>query len=71
MFGYADDSTLMAVVLSPGVRVTVAESLKRDRGKVSKRCELNASKATTMTVSRSRTMHPQSTPSTIVAMLTG
>ena len=28
--GYADDSTLMAVVLSPGARVTVAESLNRD-----------------------------------------
>ena len=27
LIGYADDSTLMAVVLSPGVRVEVAESL--------------------------------------------
>ena len=27
LIGYADDSTLMAVVPSPGVRVTVAESL--------------------------------------------
>ena len=27
LIGYADDSTLMAVVLSPGVRVAVAESL--------------------------------------------
>ena len=29
LIGYADDSTLMAVVPSPGVRVTVAESLSR------------------------------------------
>ena len=28
--GYADDSTLIAVVPSPGVPVTVAESLNRD-----------------------------------------
>ena len=27
LIGYADDSTLMAVVPSPGVRVAVAESL--------------------------------------------
>ena len=27
LIGYADDSTLMAVVPSPGARVTVAESL--------------------------------------------
>ena len=30
LIGYADDSTLMAVVPSPGVRVTVAESMVRD-----------------------------------------
>ena len=35
LIGYADDSTLMAVVPSPGVRVTVAESLIRDLGRVS------------------------------------
>ena len=29
LIGYADDSTLMAVVPSPGARVTVAESLNR------------------------------------------
>ena len=33
LIGYADDSTLMAVVSSPGVRVTVAESLIRDLGR--------------------------------------
>ena len=30
LIGYADDSTLIAVVPSPFVRVTVAESLNRD-----------------------------------------
>ena len=30
LIGFADDSTLMAVVPSPGARVTVAESLNRD-----------------------------------------
>ena len=34
LIGYADDSALIAVVLSPGVRVTVAESLSRDIVKV-------------------------------------
>ena len=29
LIGYADDSTFIAVVKSPGVRVTVAESLIR------------------------------------------
>ena len=46
---YADDSTLMAVVPSRGVRVTVVESLIRDLGRVSEWCDLwkmklNASK---------------------------
>ena len=70
LIGYAYDSTLMAVVLSPGIRVAVAESLIRDLGKVSEWCDLwgmklNASKTKTMIVSRSRTMHPQSPPLTI------
>ena len=71
LIGYADDSsTLMAVVPSPGVRGTVAESLIRDLGRVSEWCEvwgikLNASKTKTMIVSRSRIMHPQSLPLTI------
>ena len=70
LIGYADDSTLMAVVPSPGVRVAVAESLIRDLGRVSEWCDLwdmklNASKTKSMIVSRSRTMHPQSPPSTI------
>ena len=63
LIGYADDSTFMAVLPSPGVRVAVAESLIRDLGRASEWCDhwgmkLNASKAKTMIVSRSRTMHP-------------
>ena len=70
LIGYADDSTLMVVVPSPGVVVTVAESLIRDLGSVSEWCDLwgmklRASKTKTVIVSRSRTMHPQSPPLTI------
>ena len=70
LIGYADDSALMAVVPSIGVRVTVAEFLIRDLDRVSEWCDLwelklNVSKIKTMIVSRSRTMHPQSTPLTI------
>ena len=35
-----DDSSLMAVVPSPGIRVTVAESLVYDLGRVSEWCDL-------------------------------
>ena len=35
LIGFADDSTLMAVVPSPGVRSTVAESLIRGLGSIS------------------------------------
>ena len=35
LIGYADHSTLIAVVPSPGLRVAVAESLSRDLVKVS------------------------------------
>ena len=70
LIGYAYDSTLMAVVSSPGIRVAVAESLIRDLGRVSEWCDLwgmklNASKTKTMVASRSRTMHRQSPPLTI------
>ena len=70
LIGYAYDTTLMAVVPSPGIRVTVAESLIRHLGRVREWCDLwgiklNASKTKTMIVSRSRTMHPQSPPLTI------
>ena len=40
LIGYVDDSTLMGVVSSPGVRVAVAESLIRDLGRVSEWCDL-------------------------------
>ena len=65
LISYADDSTLMAVVPSPGIRVLVAESLIHDLGRDSEWCDLwgmnlNATKTKTKIVSRSRTMHPQS-----------
>ena len=70
LIGYTDDSTLMAVVQSPGVGVTVANSLIRDLGRVREWCDLwgmklNTSKAKTMLVSWSRKMHRQSPPLTI------
>ena len=40
MIGYADDSTLMAVVPSPGVSVTLAESLICELVRVSEWCDL-------------------------------
>ena len=60
----------MVVVPSPGIRVTVAESQICDLGRVSEWCDLwginsNTRKIKTMIVSRSRTLHPQSPPSTI------
>ena len=60
-------TTLMDVVKYPGFRVPVAESLIRDIGRVSERCDLwgmklNANKTKTMIIPRSRTMHPQSPP---------
>ena len=69
LIGYANNSTLMAGVPSPGVRITVAESLNRDLIIVNTWCDLwgmklNESKTKTMIV-RSRTMHPQSPPLTI------
>ena len=70
LIGYADDSSLMAVVPSPGIRVTAAESLIRDLNRVSKWCDLwgmklNASKTKIMIVSRLHTTSLQSTPLTI------
>ena len=60
----------MAVVPSPSIRVTEAESLIRDLGRVSewsdlRGMKLDASKTKTMIVSRSHTMHPKSPPLTI------
>ena len=40
LIGYADDSTLIAVVPSVELRVAVAESLSRDLAKVSEWCDL-------------------------------
>ena len=40
LISYADDSTLIDVVPSPGVRVTVAEFLGRDLVKVSEWCDI-------------------------------
>ena len=56
---------MIAVAQSPGVRVTVPQSLTRDLGNIRERrdlwgMKLNTSKTKTMIVSRSRTMHPQS-----------
>ena len=70
LISYADDSTLLSVVSSPGARVTLAESQNCDLDKVSEWCDLwkmklSASKTKTMMVTRSRTMHPQSPPVTI------
>ena len=70
LIGYADDSTLMAVVPSLGARVTVAESLNRDLVRVNAWCDfwgmkLNARNIKNMIVYISRTMHPQSPPLTI------
>ena len=70
LYGYADDSTLVAVVPSPGERVAVSESMNLDLNKVSVWCnlwgmKLNASKTKTMIVSRSRTVHPLLTPLTL------
>ena len=70
LIGYADDSTLMAIVPSPCVRVAVAESLIRDLGRISEwrdlwGMKLNAIKTKTIIVSKSRTVHLQSPPLTI------
>ena len=74
LIGYADDSTLIAAVPSPGIRVTVAESLIPNLGRVSEWCAIwelkfDACNTKSMIVSRSRTMHPQSSPLTILAKL--
>ena len=70
LYGYADDSTLVAVVPSPGERVVVSESMNRNLNRVSVWCKLwgmklNVSKTNTMIVSRSCTVHPQITPLTL------
>ena len=69
-YGYADDSTLVPVVPSPGERVTVLESMNPELNRVSVWCnlwgmKLKASKTKTMLVSRPRTVHLQLTPLTL------
>ena len=70
LFGHADNSTLVAVVPSPGESVAVSESMNSDLNRVSVWCnlwgmKLNASKTKTMIVSRSRIVHHQLTPLTL------
>ena len=70
LYGYADDSTLVAVVPTPGERVAVSKSMNRDLNRVSVCCnlwgmKLNVSKTKRMIVSRSRTVHPQLSPLTL------
>ena len=70
LYGYADDSTLVAVVPSPGEMVAVSVSMNRDLNRVSEWCnlwgmKLNASKTKTLIVSRSCTGHPLLTPLTL------
>ena len=70
LYCYADDSTLVAVVPSPGERVAISESMNRDLNRVSVWCDLwgmklNASKTKTMIVSRSPTVLPLLTPLTV------
>ena len=40
LYGYADDSTLVAVVPSPGERVAISESMNSDLNRVSVWCNL-------------------------------
>ena len=68
LISYADDSTL-SVLPSPGVRVTVAESMHLTTARLVS-CnllgkKLKISKTKTVIISRSRTMNPQSPPLTI------
>ena len=66
LYGYANESTLVAVVQSPGERVAVSQSMNRNLKRVTEWCnhwgvKLNAIKTKTMIVSRSRTVHPKLT----------
>ena len=67
LYGYADDSTLVAVVR--GERIAVSESINCDLNRVSVWCnvwgmKLNVRKTKIM-VSMSRTVHPHLTPLTL------
>ena len=70
LIGYADESTLIVVVPSPGVRVTVAEYQSRDLVEVSEWCDLwlmklNMNTTKIILVSRPCTMHTQCSVLTI------
>ena len=70
LYGYAEDSTLVAVVRSPCERVGVSESMNRDLNRVSVSCDrlgmkLNMSKTKTMIVSGLCTVHNHLTPFTL------
>ena len=62
---YADDSTLMAVVPSPGLRVAVAESLICDLGRVSEWCDLWGMKLNVQDYDSLQVMHNASPVTTI------
>ena len=71
LYGYADDSALLALVPSSGERMAVSEAMNWNLNRVSVWCDLwgmklNVSKTKTMIVSRSFTVHPQLTPLTLV-----
>ena len=73
LIGYAHDCTLMAVVPSPGVRVTVAESLIRSLGRVSEWCDFFGNKVECeydqdYDSLQALTMHPLSPPLTLVGL---
>ena len=60
---YADDTTLVATIRSPEMRVHVAHSLNRDLERIRLWCnrwgmKLNSSKTKTLVISRSRTNEP-------------
>ena len=68
LISYADDSTLMAVVPSPGIGVAVAEYLIRDLGRVGEWCDLWGMK---LNVSKTKTdslqvMHPLTIGGTVL-----
>ena len=63
LVGYADDSSLLAIIPSPSDRIRVTNSLNCDLVRISNWCsrwgmELNSSKTKSMIVSRSRTLQP-------------
>ena len=62
--GYADDSTLVAHVPHPSVRVTVVGTLNRDLESIADWCdrwsmEVNPSKTKALVISHSRTKYPE------------